>query len=421
MKRATRLLSAVAAVLVLGAAAVYALNHRDEAPIAEAEPPAQPASAEQVARGAYLARAGNCIGCHTTRGGAPYAGGRAIDTPFGTVYSSNLTPDPDTGLGRWSRDHFWRALHNGRSRDGRLLYPAFPYPDYTEVTREDADAIYAFLRSLPPVRQPARAHALRFPYDTQAALAVWRALFFRPGVYRPQPERSAEWNRGAYLVRGLGHCTACHAGRNLLGATPGGSQAELSGGLVPMQNWYAPSLAASAQGSLDELVRLLKTGQNGRSTMMGPMAEVVFRSTQHLADADLRAIAVYLQSLPRPTPEPPDKDLKIDSTQMRVGARLYHDHCAGCHGERGEGAGGGAYPALAGNTAVTQDNPTNLLHAIVSGGFPPATGGNPRPYGMPPFGQQLNDVEIAAIATYLRRSWGHEALPVAPLEVLKVR
>jgi mono/diheme cytochrome c family protein len=420
MKTPLRILLVLLAVLLLAAAAVFALNRRDESPITEDTPPAQAAAPERIARGAYLARAGNCIGCHSARGGAPYAGGRAIDTPFGTLYSSNLTPDPDTGLGRWSRDHFWRALHNGRSRDGRLLYPAFPYPDYTEVTREDADAIYDYLRSLPPVRQAARAHQLRFPYDTQAALAVWRALFFRPGVYQARADQSAEWNRGAYLVRGLGHCVACHAGRNLLGATQGGSQAELSGGLIPMQNWYAPSLAASAQGPVDDLVRLLKTGQSARSAVMGPMAEVVFRSTQHLADADLRAMAVYLQSLPRPTPEPPDKDVKIDATQMRVGARLYRDHCAACHGDRGEGAGG-VYPALAGNAAVTLQSPANLLHAIVSGGFPPATAGNPRPYGMPPFGQVLNNDEIAALATYLRRSWGHEAPPVSPLEVLKLR
>ncbi|MEW6704124.1 MAG: cytochrome c [Pseudomonadota bacterium] len=411
----------LAALLALSllAALVWVLNRRDESPIAQHQPPTALAP-EQVARGAYLARAGNCLGCHTARGGAPYAGGRAIDTPFGTVYSSNLTPDADTGLGRWSADHFWRALHNGRSRDGRLLYPAFPYPDYTQVARADADAIYAYLRSLPPVKQPNRAHVLRFPYDTQAALAVWRALYFRPGVYRPEPERSAEWNRGAYLVRGLGHCVACHAGRNLLGATAVGSQAELSGGLIPLQNWYAPSLAASAEASVDELVRLLKTGVSARSAVMGPMAEVVFRSTQHMSVDDLRAMAVYLQSLPRPKPVRDEKPPKPDPAQMQLGQRLYKDHCADCHGEQGQGAPG-VYPALAGNPAVTMDSPTNLLHAIVSGGFAPATAGNPRPYGMPPFGQVLNDREVAALATYVRNAWGHEAQAVQPLEVLRLR
>src|SRR5262249_17737173 len=161
-----------------------------------------------VARGAYLAKAGDCAACHTERGGAPYSGARGIDTPFGTVYAPNITPDMETGIGNWSAADFWRAMHNGRSKDGRLLYPAFPYADFTLVTREDSDALYAYLRSVPAVRQPNKPHALRFPYDQQVSLAVWRALYFRPAVYAPDPGKSQDWNRGAYLVRGLGHCAA---------------------------------------------------------------------------------------------------------------------------------------------------------------------------------------------------------------------
>ncbi|HEY1226756.1 MAG TPA: cytochrome c, partial [Ramlibacter sp.] len=187
-------------------------------------------------RGAYLVRVGNCMACHTDRGGAAWAGGRAIETPFGTVYATNLTPDPKHGLGQWTAADFWRALHHGRSRDGRLLYPAFPYPNYTEVTREDADAMFAYLRTVPAVPRANTPHRLRWPYSTQAALAVWRTLYFRAGVYEPEGTQSAEWNRGAYLVRGLGHCAACHSARNALGASS--DMMDLSGGLIPMQNWY---------------------------------------------------------------------------------------------------------------------------------------------------------------------------------------
>jgi mono/diheme cytochrome c family protein len=420
MTRTVRTVLGLVVVLLLLAAATVALNHRDEDAVDDSAPPG-PAPQALVERGAYLAKAGNCVGCHTARGGAPFAGGRAIDTPFGTVYSSNLTPDADTGLGRWNASHFWRALHNGRSKEGRLLYPAFPYPNYTEVTREDADAIYAYLRSLPPVRQPQRPHELRFPYNLQASLAVWRALFFHPGSYRADSAQTAEWNRGAYLVRGLGHCDACHAERNFLGATSSSSQAELSGGLIPMQRWYAPSLTESAHADPAALVQLLKTGNSPRRSVMGPMAEVVFRSTQYLNDADVQSMAAYLRSLPPPEPPPKRKHPpKLEPGQLQLGAQLYHDRCAACHGDQGQGAPG-AYPALAGNRAVTMPDPTNLLHAIVDGGFPPATAGNPRPYGMPPFGQALDDRQIAAIATFLRRSWGHDAEPVTSLEALHVR
>ncbi|MED5620628.1 cytochrome c [Ideonella sp. BN130291] len=411
-----------ALVLLIATALVWALNRRDEAAIPDTPAPFV-ATPEQVQRGAVLARAGNCMGCHTARGGLAYAGGRAIDTPFGRVFAPNLTPDDTTGLGRWSADHFWRALHNGRSRDGRLLYPAFPYPNFTLVTRADSDALYAYLRSLAPVPQANLAHELRFPYNLQAALAVWRALYFTPGVYQPDAAQSPQWNRGSYLVRGLGHCNACHASRNLLGATSG--ELELSGGLIPMQNWYAPSLASAREAGVagwrtDDVVQLLKTGVSPRGSVMGPMAEVVFRGTQHLPDADLSAMAVYLQALPQQAPQKQDEPEKADPAQMALGGRLYRDHCASCHGEQGQGAPG-AYPPLAGNRGVTLESPANVLRAIVSGGFPPTTAGNPRPYGMPPFGPTLNDTEIAAVATYIRRSWGHEAPVVLPLQVLQIR
>ncbi|RYF36255.1 MAG: c-type cytochrome, partial [Comamonadaceae bacterium] len=279
-------LSVLAGLLLLLTAAVWFLNVRGEVDVRGTLPvPAGAADQTLVERGAYLARAGNCAGCHTARGGESYAGGLGIATPFGTVYTSNLTPDKATGIGDWSPAHFWRAMHNGRSRDGRLLYPAFPYTSYTKVTREDSDAIYAFLQSRPAVAQPNREHGVGFPYNTQAALAVWRALYFRPGTFESEGARNAEWNRGAYLVQGLGHCSACHSARNALGATSGGL--DLAGGLIPMQNWYAPSLASADEAgvghwSREEIASLLKTGISPRASVTGPMAEVVLRSTQYL-------------------------------------------------------------------------------------------------------------------------------------------
>ena len=410
-------------LLALAAAAIAWSNLRGEAPIAASDAPrAGPPEPGQVARGAYLARAGNCAACHTARGGEAYAGGKAIPTPFGTVYAGNLTPDEDTGLGRWSAAHFWRAMHHGRSRDGRLLYPAFPYPDYTRVTREDSDALYAFLRSLPPVRQANRAHDLRFPYDSQLALAVWRALFFSPGEFQPDATRSAEWNRGAYLVSGLGHCQACHAPRNVFGATH--DRLELSGGLIPMQNWYAPSLASPAESGVqdwpvEDIVALLRDGTSARGTAMGPMAEVVFSSTRHLDEPDLSAMAVFLKGVPERAPPRPGT-VEMEPGVLERGARLYEAHCADCHGKSGEGRAP-AWPALAGHRTVTMNSHTNLVRVILSGGFPPTTDGNPRPHGMPPLGQVLDDAQVAAIASFVRTAWGNSAQPVTPLDVQRVR
>ncbi|MCE9660531.1 MAG: cytochrome c [Burkholderiales bacterium] len=412
-------LAALGALIALAGLVAW-LNLRDEAPMVAAGAPA-PASAELVARGLALTRAGDCVGCHTARGGAAYAGGRAIETPFGNVYSSNLTPDATTGLGGWSADEFWRALHHGRSKSGRLLYPAFPYPNYTRVARADADAMFAYLQSLPAVAQANKEHTLGFPFGTQAALAVWRALYFRPAVHVDDPARSAEWNRGAYLVEGLGHCNACHSARNALGATRG--TLDLQGGLIPVQNWYAPSLASPREASVagwpkGEVIQLLKTGISPRGFVMGPMSEVVANGTQYLSDADLSAMAAYLQALP--APDEPDPAPVAAQTPSARGASLYKDHCVDCHGERGEGVPG-AYPALAGSRAVTMRSTANLVHVVLEGGFPPSTAGNPRPFGMPPFAPALQDAEVAELLSFVRASWGNRAAPVSALDVARAR
>jgi mono/diheme cytochrome c family protein len=423
MRKTLKFSVALAVLAVGGSALVWALNVRDEidvkAPVANAAP-----SDGLIARGAYLARAGNCQTCHTAQGGQAYAGGRGIATPFGTVFTSNLTPDDKTGLGTWSPAHFWRAMHNGRSKSGRLLYPAFPYTSYTQVTREDSDALFAYLGSLPPVVAPNLPHALRFPYQSQAALAVWRALYFSPGVYEPDNARGAEWNRGAYLVKGLGHCAACHTARNALGATDQGL--DLAGGLIPMQNWYAPSLTSPYEAGVSDwdrghIVSLLKNGVSPRASVTGPMAEVVQQSTQYLTDQDLGAMAQFLKELPGTRAEPPVPAAVITQGDSAIrGAKLYEQHCAQCHGGKGEGIPN-AYPALAGNRAVTMGQAVNLVQIVLNGGYAPATGGNPRPFGMPPFVLVLNDADMGLVLTHIRQSWGNRASEITPLEVNRIR
>mgnify|MGYP003461605519 FL=1 len=423
-KRLTWAIALLVALFASAVATVWMLNVRGEAPVTRVAPMTVPASPAQIERGKYLAQAGNCISCHTVRGGPAYAGGRGIDTPFGAVYAPNLTPHAETGMGTWSPDHFWRAMHHGRSKDGRLLYPAFPYTEYTHVTREDSDAIFAYLHSLPPVAQPNRDHTLRFPYNSQWALAVWRALFFTPGANTQNPHQSADWNRGAYLVQGLGHCVACHSPRNALGASS--LSRSLQGGIIPLQNWYAPGLTSSAQAGvadwpLEDVVALLKTGIAPHGSAMGPMAEVVFNSTQHLSDADAHAMAVYLRALPQePAPVAHQRSVVPAPDAMRLGAQVYDQQCAQCHGASGEGQPG-AFPALAGNRAVTMASPINVVQAVLHGGYLPATAGNPRPFGMPPFTHVLNDAEVAAVLSFVRASWGNQAAPVTAIEVYRQR
>jgi mono/diheme cytochrome c family protein len=393
------------------------------------------ATEAQIEQGRYLALAGNCMACHTTRGGAPLAGGRRIDTPFGGVYSSNLTPDPETGLGRWTPQDFWQAMHRGRSAGGRLLTPAFPYNHTSVVTREDSDAIFAWLITLAPVAQAQPAHTLTWPFGTQPALAVWRSLFFEPSPFKENKAESAEWNRGAYLVQGLGHCAACHSPRNALGAT--GPVHELSGGLMPVVNWYAPNLTQDAESGLastplTEIVRLLRTGASNTAQTNGPMGEVVQHSLQHLKEADLLAMAIYLQSQAQRANQPAPDAAKLASSSATVsaqvatqGAKVYERQCLQCHGEQGEGlktaSGEVAYPALAGNRAVLLQDPTNLVQLVLYGGYGPATQGHPRPFGMPPAVLELHDHDIAAVLTHLRTQWGHRAGEVTPLQVNRIR
>ena len=415
---------ALLGLLVLLAGGIAWDNWGRQAPARQGPTP-DLASPALIAQGAYLARAGHCMACHTARGGAPLAGGRGIETPFGIVYSSNLTPEPETGLGGWQADTFWTALHLGRSRDGRLLNPAFPYSHTSVITREDSDALFAWLQQQDPVHQIRPPDTLPWPLGTQAALAVWRSLFFKPEPFTPSPAQTPQWNRGAYLVQGLGQCAACHSPRNALGANAGVN--DLAGGLMPGGQWYAPSLDSDhesglASTPLADIVRLLRSGQGAGASTSGPMGEVVQHGLQHLREDDLQAMAVYLQSRARQAarPAPSPAAAPTSSALARHGAELYRQHCASCHGAQGEGVPG-LYPALAGNRAVPLPTAVNLVQMVLHGGYAPATAAHPRPFGMPPFVLQLSDTDIAAVLTHLRTQWGHHAGEITPLQVHRIR
>ncbi|MGZ8197050.1 MAG: c-type cytochrome [Burkholderiales bacterium] len=388
------------------------------------EPQANPTT-QILNRGEYLARAGDCVACHTAPGGKEFAGGRAMPTPFGNLYVPNITPDDETGIGRWTADEFYRMMHTGISRDGTLLYPAMPFASYTKVTREDCDAIFAYLMSVPPVRQENRKHELRFPYNNRQLLVGWRALYFREGEYVPEPNQSAQWNRGAYLVEGLGHCSMCHTAINILG---GSSESKaFEGGMIPNQNWYAPSLTSNREAglgdwSIKDISDLLQIGISHRGTVYGPMAEVVYNSLQYISDEDIAAMAVYLKSLPprESGPPVPSSARLVQPAVMELGRKVYEKQCAMCHGEEGKGKPP-LYPPLADNQSITMAIPVNPIRMVLNGGYPPGTKKNPRPHGMPPFSHILSDDEAAAVVTYIRVAWGNTGTPVTPAQVNELR
>jgi mono/diheme cytochrome c family protein len=406
---------------LLGALAVALLA---SAPQAMAQD--KPADPALLARGEYLARAGDCIACHTAREGKTFAGGLPMKTPFGTLYTSNITPDPQTGIGMWTSDQFYQLMHNGRFPDGGLVYPAMPFGSYTKVTREDSDAIYAYLRSIAPVKQLNRPHDLTFPFNNRSLIIGWRTLFFKEGDFKPDSTKSPEWNRGAYLVEGLGHCSMCHTAINALG---GSSQSQaFEGGLIPMQNWYAPSLTANKDAglgdwTLKEITDYLRKGVSTRGAVYGPMAEVVYNSTQYLNDDDIRAMAVYLKGLAQGTsPEKPATPLPSAESSLLVslGKPIYDRECASCHGAAGLGMPP-HYPPLAGNQSIQMVSAVNAIRMVLNGGYPPGTAGNPMPYGMPPFAHRLSDDEVAAVVTFIRTSWGNRGEPVSARQANELR
>lgn len=378
------------------------------------------ASAE---RGQYLAAAGNCKACHTRAGGEPYAGGVAFTTPFGTIYSSNITPDARTGIGRWSAADLRRAMHEGIAADGSRLFPAFPYSSYTRVTDADVNDIHAYLRTLKPVRYLPPDNSILF--SMRWLLAAWNRLYLKPGRFVPDPQKPAAWNRGAYLVEGLGHCSACHTPRNAHMAEIAGRAYQ--GGVIPgavapgrQRDWFAVNLTNAKHGlaawSEADLVRYFRTGVSPRGSTLGPMNEVVVHSLRHLNDDDLRAMAVYLKSLEGPAYAGPT----VAPEEARQGTAIYVEHCEECHGPSGRG-GIFSGPALAGSAIVQGEHPATLVNAILYGSTITREPGASGWEAMPAYGDTLSDPEVVAIGNFLRGSWGHRAAPITLEDVRRQR
>jgi mono/diheme cytochrome c family protein len=370
----------------------------------------------EIARGKALVTIGDCVACHTAPGGTPFAGGLALQTPFGAIMTPNITPDNATGIGSWSADDFARAMHEGRRPSGSYLYPAFPYPFYTKVTRADTDAILTYLRSLPAVSNSVDRSTLPFPFNIRLSMIGWNALFFTPSDFTPDPKHSDEFNRGAYLVEGLGHCGACHTPLNGFGANK--SYQRLEGGRV--DNWTAPNItndmaAGLGKWSVDDIVRYLKTGQ----TASGPMKDVVENSTSKMADADLKAMAVYLKERGA-AGSPAAIPLAASDKRMQVGEAIFVDTCAACHMRSGEGVEH-LFPRLAGSVIATQDDPASLIRIILTGGRAAATDARPTAPAMPSLGYRLSDDQVAAVVSYVRNSWGNVAWPVTAETVKALR
>jgi mono/diheme cytochrome c family protein len=372
-----------------------------------------------IARGKALTDAGDCASCHTADPAKPFAGGKRIDTPFGGIYSPNLTPDRDTGIGAWSDADFRHALREGVAPDGSRYYPAFPYPNFTKLTREDVLAIRAYLATLTPFRNSPPPSELRWPLNYRVLMRVWDNLFFRPGIFEPDQQKSPSWNRGAYLVEGVAHCGACHTPKNLFGADK--RDRLFGGGLV--QGWFAPRLDDATRSGLkswsaDDIVEYLQSGRNGRSHAGGLMAEVVVNSTSKMSDADVRAIAIYLKDLPDGATEPPVAP--PPQAQMADGENIYKGACIACHEADGSGAPR-IYPPFPGNANLQSDDPTSTLRIILDGAQTVTTPRAPNSGSMPAYGEKLSDQEIADVANYIRNSWGNAAPTVTPEQAAEVR
>ena len=405
------------------------------------------ADAALIDQGRYLATAGDCISCHTRPKGVPFAGGLPLTTPFGVIYSANITPDVATGIGAWSEQQFARALHEGIAADGRHLYPAFPYTAYTKVTDQDVHAIYVYLRSLKPVRYTPPPNELRFPFSVRGLLAGWNLLYLQPGRYVPERAKSAEWNRGAYLVQGLGHCGACHTPRNLLGgeraaqSLAGGAYLDeitdevINDRITPIDErtvrlWSAANLTQASTGlaawTVDDITAYLKSGHNARAGAFGPMSVVIANSTSQLSPADIRAMAVYLKSLP-PVSQPGPSNPDPDEERRRAGEIVYTTRCGDCHQSTGLGMPRkqGADPSktappLAGNPALQAPDPASLINVVLYGAHEAVLSSEswPRMSGFE-LSVGLDDEQIAALCTYVRSSWGNRAGPVDAAAVAK--
>ncbi len=430
------ILSAITAAGIVLIAAGFQAPQAPQPPPAAAgaaqSPPGTSAAASAAAssgaqtpaeRGKYLAEAGNCMSCHTRPGGAPFSGGVPFVTQLGTLYSSNITPDQASGIGAWTVDDVRRAMHDGVGRGGRHLFPAFPYTSFTRVSDADVDAIYAYLRTLQPVRYspPANSFLLRQRWG----MPIWNALFFSSQRFQPNATQSAQWNRGAYLVEGLAHCDACHTPRNLFMAEKTG--AAYSGGVlnetVPggqVRSWSAVNLTSSKTGlaawSVSELAKYLKAGFCLRAGTFGPMNEVIDNSLKDLNDADIQAMAVFLKSLPAVEP----RGASVSASAVQAGAKIYSDRCQECHMRSGRG-GLFSSPPLSGSAVVQAQDPASLINVILYGPDEPKDLSFGGWETMKPYKEVLSDAEVAAVSNFVRGSWNNHAGPVTPAQVARQR
>jgi mono/diheme cytochrome c family protein len=384
------------------------------APARAAEP-----SEETIEHGKALVVAGDCTSCHTADPSKPFAGGKRIDTPFGAIYSPNLTPDRDTGIGNWSNDDFYRALRYGVAPNGSRYYPAFPYPYFTKLTRDDIFAVRAYLATLAPVANRAPPPALRFPFNFRVLMRGWNYLFFRPGILEPDQAKGADWNRGRYLVKGPGHCGACHTPKNFFGADRGGHR--LTGDLV--DGWFAPRLDGAERSglkswSVDDIVEYLQSGRNGKSHADGLMAEVVVNSTSKMSDGDVKAIAVYLKSLSARVPEP--QEPAPTDAEMAAGKAVYAHNCVACHEADGSSSPR-VYPPLDRNALLQSADPSSTLRIILDGAQTVTTPRAPNTGSMPAYAKDLSDQQVADVTNYIRNSFGNAAPAVTAEEVAKAR
>jgi alcohol dehydrogenase (quinone), cytochrome c subunit len=384
-------------------------------------------------KGEYLARAGDCIACHSVRGGRAFAGGLRMGTPLGVIYSTNITPDPETGIGSYSLQDFDRAVRSGIAKDGHHLYPAMPYPSYAKISDEDVQALYAFfMKEVPPVKQANKPGEIPWYLSPRWPLAVWNFFFTRKGAFVAAENHDTVWNRGAYLVEGLGHCGACHTPRGWAfqeRALDEASSAYLQG--AELDAWSAPNLRGDLRTGLggwsqDDIAAFLKSGHNDKGVAFGSMLDVVNNSTPYLADEDIRAMAVFLKSLPATAQQ---AQFVYDDAATKLlqggkpqpgGATVYLGSCAPCHGTDGKGQAP-FMPPLAGNPAVLDANPSSLINLVLNGADPLVVRGVPDPYRMPQFRIQLNDEAIAGVLSFVRDAWGNGAAGVTTEQVRKLR
>jgi mono/diheme cytochrome c family protein len=380
---------------------------------------AQPSTS--VERGRYLAVLGDCAGCHTRAHGPAYAGGLPFHARFGTVYSTNITPDVKTGIGGWTEAEFYRALHDGIAADGSHLYPAFPYVYFRRLTRKDTDDLLAYLRTLKPVHREPTPDTLVFPFNIRALMIFWNWLYLPHGGHKTDTAGSAAWQRGEFLVNGIGHCAACHTPKSVLFGDIAGK--ELTGAVV--DHWFSANLTGSTAGGLgkwsrSDLVTYLATGRNRYATAAGSMQEKVSSSTSHMRPQDRAAIAVYLKSL---APRNLVRHGKPDPTRMKAGQVVFVEHCAVCHQEPQVVSSVGPlpdYPRLGGDTLVVGHDPSTVLRIILEGALAPTTPNAPTGFSMPSFAT-LTDRQIADVATYIRANWGNKAAPVERRTVHELR